>query len=53
MPLLEIGDCVLVVVDAQDGFYRPERADVDRAVMRARLDAAAWVCAVARASARW
>jgi nicotinamidase-related amidase len=49
MPLLEIGDCVLVVVDAQDGFYRPERADVDRAVMRARLDAAAWVCAVARA----
>ncbi len=49
MPLLERDDCVLVVIDAQDGFYGPGRSDVDRAVMRARLDVAAWVCAVAAA----
>jgi nicotinamidase-related amidase len=49
VPLLELDDCVLVIVDAQDGFYGPERADVDRALMRARLDVAAWLCGVARA----
>jgi nicotinamidase-related amidase len=49
MPLLDRDDCLLVVIDAQDGFYGPQRVDVDRALMRARLDTAAWVCALAAA----
>lgn len=47
MPLIDRDDCVLVVVDAQDGFYGPDRADVDRGLMRASLDTAAWVCGLA------
>ena len=49
MPLIDRDDCVLVVVDAQDGFYGPHRVDVDRPLMRARLDTAAWICGVAAA----
>jgi len=49
VPLIDRDDCVLVVIDAQDGFYGPDRADVDRVLMRASLDRAAWVCALAAA----
>jgi nicotinamidase-related amidase len=36
---------VLVVIDAEDGFYGPHRTDVDRAALAAAWDRAAWVCA--------
>lgn len=29
MPRLDVDDCVLVVIDAQPGFYAPTRTDVD------------------------
>ena len=49
MPLIERASFVLVVVDAQDGFYGSSRSDVDRARMRAALDVAAWVAGLATA----
>ncbi len=48
MPRIRVEDCVLVVIDAQPGFYGPERSDVDRDHHRSALDRAAWVVGVAR-----
>lgn len=42
-------DCVLVLIDAQPGFYGPDRADVDRQAHVAALARCAWVAAVAAA----
>lgn len=49
MPHLDVSDCVLVVIDAQPGFYPPSRLDVDRAQFASALDRSAWVAAVAAA----
>ena len=49
MPHLDVTDCVLVVIDAQPGFYGPARLDVDRAEHESALARAAWVAAVATA----
>lgn len=49
MPHLDRADCVLVVIDAQPGFYGPDREDVDRALHGSALERAAWVTALAAA----
>ena len=49
MPHLDVSDCVLVVIDAQPGFYPPSRLDVDRAQFASALDRSAWVAGVAAA----
>lgn len=49
MPHVNRDDCVLVVIDAQPGFYGPERADVDRQAHAAALARCAWVAGVAAA----
>lgn len=49
MPHLDVADSVLVVIDAQPGFYGPERGDVDRAAHADALTRAAWVAGVAAA----
>jgi nicotinamidase-related amidase len=49
MPHLDVADCVLVVIDAQPGFYGPSRADVDRELFASALARSAWVAGVARA----
>ncbi|MFC6239743.1 isochorismatase family protein [Longivirga aurantiaca] len=49
MPHLDVSDCVLVVIDAQPGFYPPSRLDVDRAQFASALDRAAWVAGLASA----
>jgi nicotinamidase-related amidase len=49
VPHLDVDDCVLVVIDAQPGFYGPQRDDVDRDGQLAALDRAGWVCGVAAA----
>ena len=49
MPYIDRDDCVLVVIDAQPGFYGPARSDVDRAEHAGALERAAWVVAVAAA----
>ncbi len=46
MPHVDASDSVLVVIDAQDGFYPDSRTDVDQAAKSAVLDRVAWVCAV-------
>jgi nicotinamidase-related amidase len=48
MPLLDVTDSLLVIVDAQPGFYPPER-DVDRAGFAAVLARIAWLAGVAKA----
>ncbi len=40
-------DSLLLLVDAQDGFYGPERADVDRDAFGRVLERVAWVAGVA------
>ena len=47
MPHLDIDDSLLLVIDAQDGFYPQSRADVDQAAKNAALARAGWVCGVA------
>src|SRR5436305_5644931 len=48
MPLLDRDDCVLVVVDAQPGFFRKDWfGDADVAAAASALDRAAWLVAVA------
>lgn len=47
MPRLHVDDSLLLVIDAQDGFYPPSRADVDQAAKNAALDRAGWVCGIA------
>jgi nicotinamidase-related amidase len=49
VPHLEVSDSVLVVIDAQDGFYPPTRTDVDHAAKNAALDRVGWVCGLATA----
>ena len=49
MPHLDVADCVLVVIDAQPGFYGAARDDVDRALFASALDRSAWVAGVATA----
>ncbi|MGE0818039.1 MAG: isochorismatase family protein [Candidatus Nanopelagicales bacterium] len=49
MPHLDADDCVLVVIDAQPGFYPPHRLDVDRDLFASALDRSAWVAGVAAA----
>lgn len=49
MPHIDADACVLLVIDAQDGFYPPSRTDVDHATKEAALDRAGWVCGVAAA----
>lgn len=49
MPHLDVADCVLVVIDAQPGFYNSQRDDVDRAAHADALTRAAWVAGVAAA----
>jgi nicotinamidase-related amidase len=47
MPHIDAEDCVLVVIDAQDGFYGSERRDVDRSALTQALSRMTWVCGVA------
>ena len=49
VPHLDALDSVLVVIDAQDGFYPPDRVDVDHAAKDAVLDRVGWVCGLASA----
>ncbi|CAB4932347.1 MAG: isochorismatase family protein [Actinobacteria bacterium] len=47
MPHLDAADSVLVIIDAQSGFYGPARFDVDRERFASALARAAWVAGVA------
>lgn len=49
MPHLDADDCVLVVIDAQPGFYGPSRGDVDRSLFASALERSAWVAGLATA----
>ena len=49
MPHLDAADSVLVVIDAQPGFYPPSASDVDRALFASALERSAWVAGVAAA----
>lgn len=49
MPHLDVSDCVLVVIDAQPGFYQPSRLDVDREQFASALDRSAWVAGLGSA----
>lgn len=49
MPHLDVADCVLVVIDAQPGFYGPARDDVDRGLLATALARSAWVAGLASA----
>ncbi len=49
MPLLAHEDCLLVVIDAQPGFYPADLPDREAAI--AALERAAWLAALARALA--
>lgn len=49
MPHLGAADSVLVIIDAQPGFYGPSRSDVDRGHFASVLARAAWVASVATA----
>jgi nicotinamidase-related amidase len=46
--LLRRDESVLLVIDTQEGFYGPERADVDRAEFAEVVQRVAWVTGVAR-----
>lgn len=47
MPHLDAADCVLVVIDAQPGFYGRSRVDVDRDLFDSALARSAWVAGLA------
>jgi nicotinamidase-related amidase len=49
MPLTDHEDCVLIVIDAQPGFYPDGLAEADRALAGHVLERAAWLAALARA----
>jgi nicotinamidase-related amidase len=49
MRLLEREDSVLLVIDAQERFYGPERADVDRESLHLSFERAGWLTAAAGA----
>jgi len=48
VPHIDVASSLLLVIDAQDGFYPPARIDVDHEAKLQVLDRVAWVCAVAR-----
>jgi nicotinamidase-related amidase len=48
MPLTAHEDCVVIVIDAQPGFYAADLPDPDRALATQALDRAAWLVALAR-----
>lgn len=47
MPLLEVDDCALVVIDVQKNFYPPKRLDVDRLHLNETVQRIAWIAALA------
>jgi len=47
MPLIDVTQSMLLVIDAQQDFYRAARADVDRAGLGGMFRRAAWVTALA------
>jgi nicotinamidase-related amidase len=47
MPLIEVKQSMLLVIDAQQDFYPASRTDVDRSALRGMFRRAAWVTAVA------
>src|SRR5262249_39258586 len=47
MPLIDVTQSMLLVIDAQEDFYGAGRSDVDRAGFGGMLRRAAWVTAVA------
>lgn len=47
MPRIDVDACLLLVIDAQDGFYGPSRLDADHAAKDSALERAGWVCGVA------
>jgi nicotinamidase-related amidase len=47
--LVRRDDCALLVVDTQEGFYGPERHDVDRAAFDLLVERVAWVACLATA----
>jgi nicotinamidase-related amidase len=47
MPLIAHDECVLIVIDAQPGFYPPERPEAEREAAVRALDRAAWLAALA------
>ena len=49
MRLLEREDSVLLVIDAQERFYEPERDDVDRERLHLSFERAGWLTAAASA----
>jgi nicotinamidase-related amidase len=48
MPLIAHDQCVLIVIDAQPGFYPPDLPEADRAGAAQALDRAAWLVSLAR-----
>jgi hypothetical protein len=51
VPLTEHETCLLIIVDAQPGFYPPDMSDEDRAAAETALTRAAWLTALAGALA--
>ena len=49
MPLTDHEDCLLIVIDAQPGFYPPDLPEADRAAAETALTRAAWLTALAGA----
>ena len=49
MPLTAPEDCLLIVIDAQPGFYPADLPGEDRALAALALERAAWLAALARA----
>ena len=49
MPLTAHEDCLLIVIDAQPGFYPPELSEAERAAAETALERAVWLTALARA----
>jgi nicotinamidase-related amidase len=47
MPLIDASQSMLLVIDAQQDFYPPRRADVDRPGLTRMFQRAAWVAGVA------
>ena len=49
MPLTDHEACLLIVIDAQPGFYPPDLSEADRAAAETALTRAAWLTALAGA----
>ncbi|MFJ6700330.1 isochorismatase family protein [Streptomyces sp. NPDC091272] len=47
MPLLDVDDCALVVIDVQSDFYPAKRLDVDRLRLNETVQRIAWIAAAA------